>query len=157
MVMPKQQKAETTERAQRRLDARRLLDEGVAQAEVARRLKVSRQSVSVWARLPASELAIVRPVGRQSTLKETDRQWLCGALLRGARAQGFATELWTLPRVAQLLALKRGKRFSKVHVWRILGRLGFSCQKPEGRARERNEPAIQTWKQDQWPALKKKP
>ena len=60
-------------------------------------------------------------------------------------------------RVAQTLALKRAKRFSKVHVWRILGQLGFSCQKPEGRARERNEPAIQTWKQAQWPALKKKP
>jgi transposase len=155
--MPKQRKAEITAGAQRRLDARRLLDEGVAQAEVARRLKVSRQSVSVWARLPASELAIVRPVGRQSALKEADRQWLGAALLRGARAHGFATELWTLPRVAEVLADKRGKRFSKVHVWRILGRLGFSCQKPEGRARERNEPAIQTWKQDQWPALKKKP
>lgn len=154
MVMLKQQKAA---KAERRLEARRLLDEGVGQAEVARRLKVSRQSVSVWARLPASELAIVRPVGRQSTFKETDGQWLRAALLRGARANGFATDLWTLPRVAQTLALKRGKRFSKVHVWRILGRLGFSCQKPEGRARERNEPAIQTWKQEQWPALKKKP
>lgn len=154
MVIPKQQQAA---KAERRLDARRLLDEGVSQAEVARRLKVSRQSVSVWARLPAHKLAIVRAVGRKSTFKETDRQWLRAALLRGARAHGFMTDLWTLPRVAQTLALKRGQRFSKVHVWRILGRLGFSCQKPEGRARERNEPAIQTWKQAQWPALKKKP
>lgn len=154
MVMLKREKTAPVER---RLNARRLLDEGVAQAEVARRLEVSRQSVSLWARLPASALAIVRPVGRKSTLKETDRQWLRAALLRGARANGFATDLWTLPRVAQTLALKRGKRFSKVHVWRILGQLGFSCQKPEGRARERNEPAIQTWRQAQWPALKKKP
>ena len=154
MAMHKQQQAA---KAERRLEARRLLDEGVAQAEVARRLKVSRQSVSVWARLSASELAIVRAVGRKSTFKEPDRQWLRAALLRGARANGFATDLWTLPRVAQTLALKRAKRFSKVHVWRILGQLGFSCQKPEGRARERNEPAIRTWKQEQWPALKKKP
>ena len=50
-----------------------------------------------------------------------------------------------------------GVRYSDVHVWRLLGQMGFSSQKPERRALERDETAIQTWKKRTWPALKKKP
>jgi transposase len=156
MGMPKGQKVDVVELSRRRTEARRLLGEGMGQAEIARRLKVSRQSVSVWARLPANRLT-ARSAGRKSSFGEGDRRWLSTALLKGARGHGFLTEVWTLPRVAQVLALKRGKRFSTVHVWRLLGQLGFSCQRPAGRARERDEAAIQAWKQTEWPRLKKKP
>jgi transposase len=132
------------------------MDEGASQAEVARRLRVSRQSVSVWARLPQGRLT-ARAAGRKSSFGESDRRWLHNALLKGARVHGFLTEVWTLPQVAQVLAQKRGKRFSTVHVWRLLGKLGFSCQRPAGRARERDEEAIQAWKQTEWPRLKKSP
>ncbi len=156
MGMPKGQRVDVVELSRRRTEARRLMDEGMSQAEIARRLKVSRQSVSVWARLPASRLT-ARSAGRKSSFGESDRQWLRNTLLKGARIHGFLTEVWTLPRVAQVLAVKRGKRFSTVHVWRLLGKLGFSCQRPAARARERDEEAIQAWKQTEWPRLKKKP
>lgn len=141
----------------RRLKARLLLDEGLSQAEVARQLKTTRQSVSRWAQQPRRELAKVRRQGRKSKLGETARVKLRTALLTGPKAAGFATELWTVPRVRQLIAQRFGQRFSTVHVWRLLGQLGFSPQRTVGRARERDEAKIADWKARQWPRLKKKP
>ena len=157
MGMPKGQKIDAEALQTRRLEARRLLDEGVTQAEVARRLKVSRQSVSRWAEQPRRELARIKRQGRRSSLSEAARGKLRAALLAGPQAAGFASELWTVPRVRELIALRFGQRFSAVHVWRILGQLGFSPQRPVGRARERDEAKIADWKTSRWPQLKKKP
>jgi len=79
------------------------------------------------------------------------------ALPQRPTEHGFATELWTLKRVRLLIERLYGVSFSEVHVWRILGALGFSPQKPEKRAIERNEDAVRSWKRSTWPALKKKP
>ncbi|MEJ1971096.1 MAG: winged helix-turn-helix domain-containing protein [Lacunisphaera sp.] len=139
------------------MEARRLLDEGVAQAEVARQLKISRQSVSRWARQPRRELAKVRRQGRKAKLDAAASAKLRAALLAGPQKAGFATELWTVPRVRQLIVQRFNLRFSTVHVWRLLGQLGFSPQRTVGRARERDEAKIADWKTKQWPRLKKKP
>jgi transposase len=157
MGMPKGQKIDSGALQERRLEARRLLDEGVAQAEVARRLKISRQSVSRWAQQSRRELAKVKRQGRKSQLDEVAQAKLRTALLAGPKAAGFATELWTVPRVRQLLVQRFNLRFSAVHVWRLLGQLGFSPQRAVGRARERDEAKIADWKTKQWPRLKKKP
>ena len=157
MGMPKGQKIDAEALQARRLEARRLLDEGVAQAEVARRLKVSRQSVRRWAEQPRRELAKLKRQGRPSGLDEAARTKLHAALLAGPQAAGLAGELWTVRRVRHLIAQRFGQRFSQVHVWRLLGQLGFSPQRPVGRARERDEAKIADWKTKQWPRLKKKP
>jgi transposase len=142
----------------RRLRAGRLLTRGVAQAEVARRLGVTRTTVSEWnAQLENGGLDALkrRPRGRPPGLDVAQRRELMRALSGGALAEGFATELWTLPRVGQLIERRFGRAYSESQVWRILVSLGFSCQRPSGRALERNEAAIQRWKQRRWPALKK--
>jgi transposase len=157
MGMPKGQKMDTEELKRRRLEARRLLDEGVAQAEVARRLQTSRQSVSRWARLRSPELAKVRRQGRKPGLTEAARAKLRTALLAGPKAAGFATELWTVPRVRQLIVQRCRRQYSSVHVWRLLHQMGFSPQRTVGRARERDEAKIADWKTQAWPRLKKKP
>ena len=110
MGMPKGQKMDAEALKARRLEARRLLDEGVAQAEVARRLKTSRQSVSRWAQQPRKQLAQVRRQGRKAQLDEPARTKLRAALLAGAPAAGFAGELWTVPRVRQLIIQRFGTR-----------------------------------------------
>lgn len=155
--MPKGQKIDPEALKARRLEAKRLLDEGVPAAEVARRLKTSRQSVSRWARQPVKDLAKVRQQGRKSQLDEAARERLRAALVAGPKKAGFATELWTLPRVRQLIVERFGQRFSTVHVWRVLRQLGFTPQRPEGRSRERDEAQIAEWKSKTWPAIKKKP
>jgi transposase len=78
-------------------------------------------------------------------------------LLKGATAHGFSTDLWTLPRVAEVIARTFGVRYHPAHVWKILRGEGWSCQKPERRARERDEAAIQRWRTDRWPHIKKRP
>ena len=72
-------------------------------------------------------------------------------------ANGFATELWTLPRVAELIEEMFGRRYSDSQVWRILTAMKWSCQRPTGRASQRDEAAITQWKDKRWPALKKTP
>jgi transposase len=157
MGMPKGCKIDGEALKARRLEARRLLREGLTQAEVARRLKTTRQSVNRWAKMPARELAQVRRQGRKSQLNDADRLRLREALLAGPKAEGFDGELWTLPRVRQLIARRFGSRFSTVHVWRLLRQLGFTPQRPEARARERDESKISEWKSKDWPRIKKKP
>ena len=157
MGMPKGQKIDLEALQARRVEAARLLGEGLSQAEVARRLKVSRESVRRWAGQSHSRLRALRPMGRQSKLTAPARAGVRTALLAGPKAAGFATELWTLPRVRQLITQRTGLRFSTVHVWRILRQLGFSAQRPAGRARERDEAKIAAGKSQDWPRLKKRP
>ena len=142
----------------RRLRAGRMLARGVTQAEVARRVEVSRTTVSLRNREREKnglEGLKARPRGRPAGLSAEQRRQLLQALLAGALSEGFPTELWTLRRVAVLIERRFGRRYSDTQVWRILGALGFSCQRPEGRALERNEEAIRRWKHKRWPVLKK--
>jgi transposase len=155
----KKSKDRLKELERRRVRAARLLKRGVPQAEVARRVEVSRQSVSRWATTLEVEgfEALRGPgrTGRKPSLDAQQRKQLGAYLLQGALAHGFATELWTLRRVGALIERHFDVALSVSQVWRVLGQMGFSCQKPEGKARERDEQAIARWKRYRWPALKK--
>lgn len=145
----------------RRFEAMRLLDQGLNQSETARRLKVARQTVGEWRRqyLAEGPEALRHPgrAGRKPLLDEAQRERLTALLLEGPEAHGFPTPLWTCPRVARLIADEFGIAYHEGHVWKVLRSLGWSPQRPVGKARERNEEAIRTWKRRTWPALKKKP
>jgi transposase len=157
--MSKSEKAGRTLQ-RRRMRAGRLLLRGMAQADVARKVGVSRTTVSAWnEQLSTGGLQGLkrRPRGRPSGLDGQQKIGLVRLLKEGALAQGFATELWTLRRVGQLIEEQFGRRYSESQVWRILVGLGFSSQRPTGRALERDEGAIRRWKRERWPALKKTP
>jgi transposase len=148
------------EAAKRRVRAGRLLQAGKKPAEVAAAVGVARQTVYTWKRILEEDgIDALREIdrgGRPASLDEKQFEQIRQALLEGPTAHGFGTELWTLKRVRLLIERLHGVRFSEVHVWRILGRLGFSSQKPERRALERDEQAIVRWKKREWPRLKKK-
>jgi transposase len=95
--------------------------------------------------------------GRKARLTAKDFERMERALQRGPEALGYETSLWTSQRVAHLIENEFGIQYHPGHVWRILRRLGWSCQRPTGRALERNEEAIHHWKKQRWPAIKKKP
>lgn len=145
----------------RRLRAARLLERGLSEAEVARRVGVHRQSVNRWAQQLATGgragLAQAGRAGRKPRLSEADLDRIERGLERGPEALGYDTSLWTAWRVADLIARECGVTYHPGHVWRILRELGWSCQRPTGRALERNEAAIRRWKRQRWPALKKTP
>jgi transposase len=144
----------------RRFQAIRLLDQDLNQSEVARRVRVARQTVVRWMahyRERGKEgLRKAGRAGRKARLSVPQRERMEGLLLRGPEALGYQTPLWTCPRVAHLIEQEFGIRYHEGHVWKILVGLGWSPQRPTGRARERNEQAIRTWKRRTWPVIKKK-
>jgi transposase len=137
-----------------------MFERNVPVSEVARRLGVARQVIyrwrQAWERGGEQALASKGPAGPKSRLTEVQVEEIVAALLKGPVEQGYKTELWTLPRVAGLIKELTGVQYHPGHVWRILGTLGFSCQRPERRAIERDEEAIRQWKRLRWPAIKKK-
>jgi transposase len=145
----------------RRLEAARLFDEGASQAEVARRLRVSRVSALRWYRTWRKKgrggLGESKPLGRPSRLSLKALEGIEAALLEGPQAQGYSTDLWTLPRVARVVERVSGVSYHPGHVWRVLRGLGWSLQRPTLRARERDEEAIARWKRQDWPRSKKTP
>jgi transposase len=145
----------------RRQRAIALLKEGHAPVEVARVLGVDRRSVRRWNaayhQQGASGLAARAVAGRRSKLSMRQRTQLEGMLLRGAAAQGFESDLWTCPRVAQIIARRFGIGYHVDHIGRLLRSLGWTPQRPTRRALERDEEGIQRWIKQEWPRIKKKP
>src|SRR5438270_1251502 len=157
------QRRDFDELERRRMRGARLLHRGISQAEVARQVKVSRESVRRWANRMAQEgaAAALRKAGRagrKPRLSEKQLQQLEARLREGAEKAGFPNGLWTLERVAGVIREQFGVEYHSGHVWWILRqKLGWSCQRPVGRARERNEAAIRDWKENICRPLKKSP
>lgn len=154
-------KIKTDEAAKRRVRAARLLQEGRKPPEVAKIIGAPRQTVYRWKDvLQAEGIDALRDMskgGRPALLGAQELGRLQVALMEGPTAHGFGTPLWTLKRVRVFIERQFGVKYSEVHVWRLLGQMGFSSQKPQRRALERDEAAIEDWKKRVWPGLKKKP
>jgi len=152
-------KTQGKELERRRLKAGRLLLKGVPQAEVARKIGVAKSTVSGWnARLEQDGLDGLRATGlrgRPASLDDADRKRLAKLLVKGPMAADFATDVWTLPRVRQLVKREFGVGLSESQIWRVLRDMGFSPQKPSKRAMQRDEKKAREWKTKRWPALKK--
>ena len=149
----------TLERRRRRAVA--LLQQGLSLHEVARRVQASVSSVSQWraAWQQGGDAALApKPVpGAPCKLTDAQCTQLVQLLLQGATAHGFANNLWTLKRIAAVIQVHFGVRYHPAHVWKLLRRLGWSCQVPERRALQRDEQAMAHWKRYTWPAIKKSP
>jgi transposase len=151
---------ERAARQARRERAAELFAQGRTQAEVARELDVSRQSASRWhTRWQADGTTALRsrgPTGRRPKVADQQLEGIEQALLEGALAHGFPTDVWTLDRIAVLIQGLIGVALSNPSVWRLLrDRLGWSVQRPQRQATERDEEAIQHWVQHEWPRIKK--
>jgi transposase len=146
---------------QRRLRAVAMFAAGKTQAEVAHALGVSRQSASRWGKQfragGAAHLQGAGRAGRKPRLTAEQLVAVATALRQGPQAHRFATNLWTLPRVAQVVERITGTKYHPGHVWRLMPQLGWSLQRPARQAKERNATAVRQWIDERWPALKKKP
>ena len=144
----------------RRRRALTLLDSGCSLNEVGRRIGCGASSVMRWrdARRRGGEKALrVRySPGRPPKLDPSQRKRLVRLLLRGARAHGYRTNLWTTARMAEVIEREFGVQYHRDHVGRLMHNLQWSPQKPERRALERDEKAIERWKQKDWPRIKKR-
>jgi len=160
MGNPKGVKRDFNELERRRIKAAKLFDKGVQQSEVSRQLGVHRQSVSrwhqAWKRQGNKALRKAARAGRKPRLQPLQLEKLKEGLKEGPEALGYGTSLWTTWRVADLIERQTGHKFHPGHVWRILRSLNWSCQRPVGRAIQRDETAIRRWKRRRWPEIKKK-
>jgi transposase len=146
----------------RRLRAAELFAAGVHQAEVARQLGVSRQSVHLWHKRWQAEgtggLRSRGPTGPAPRLSDSQLQRVEEALLKGPGANGFVGELWTLERIATVIERLTGVRHHPAWVWALLRhRLGWSVQRPVRRAAERDQDAIDRWVKERWPRILQTP
>jgi transposase len=144
----------------RRKRAAAMFERGATQADVARELEVSRQSVSrwyaEWRAGGASALKAAGRAGRMPRLTEAQLGQVDRALRRGPRAHGFATDLWTLDRVVRVIEAETGVRYHPGHVWKLLrDKLGWSRQRPARRAIERDDEAVARWVAEKWPRIKR--
>lgn len=153
------QSAPTNWKEARRLRAFELKQAGWTQQEIVKALGISKGAVSQWmkaAEAGGREALRSRPrPGRPERLNSEKRKRLPGLLARGAGAFGFRGEVWTCRRVAKVIRDEFGVRYSKAHISRILQDIGWTPQQPIQRASQRNEVAIENWREYVWPRLKK--
>ena len=146
---------------QRRLQAIALFDKGMQPVDIAAKLRVGRRSVRRWKasyRKSGRKALKAQPApGRPAKLDAQGKRRLEQLLLKGAQSAGYAADLWTCPRVTDLIERRFHVRYHVDHIGRLLRSLGWSPQKPERRARERDEKAIRRWVRVEWPEIKKKP
>ena len=149
----------TAELAVRRRIAGQLLLEGKGIREVARIVHASSSSVKRWKDMLEEVgwegLESNPHPGRRPQLTVQQKQRLVTLLKEGPLASGFGTDQWTCPRVADLIQRQFGVTYHADHVRRILHALGWTYQKPEQRARERDEGTIRRWRKRDWPRIKK--
>lgn len=143
------------------MEAIRHFAEGLNNSEIGRRLRVANQTVSRWRKeyQAGGKKALRRAgrAGRKPLLTAEQNKQLVRKLVVGPEKLGYQTPLWTCERVADLIEQEFQVRYHAGHVWRILRQLGWSPQRPVGRALERDEAAIEQWKKKAWPGIKKKP
>lgn len=144
----------------RRKKAAQLFSKGYRNAHIAAELGVTRGAVGKWHKVFLKNgikgLAKATSAGRKRAISVAEQKWLCSIILKGAIASGYSTDLWTLDRIISIIKNKTGVAYSESGAWRLLRKLGFSCQKPVTRAIQRDEEKIAHWKKYRWREIKKK-
>ena len=163
MTNPTMEKTLSTQaknwREGRRFRALELKEQGWKQTHIAEALGVSEGAVSQWMKRAREEgvegLRHNPPPGAAPRLSEEQRAKVPEFLERGAPAYGFRGEVWTCARVAEVIRREFGVLYHPAHVSRLVRKLGLSLQKPVRRANQRDEEAIERWKDERWPSLKR--
>lgn len=143
----------------RRLRAISLLESGKTYREVAHSVGASLSSIVGWRqayrRAGVAGLQAKPIAGRPPELAERAKARLEKILRQGPLKAGYSTDLWTLKRIAEVIERRFQVSYHPCHVWKVLRAMGWSCQKPERRAVQRDEEAIRQWQQYRWPRIKK--
>ena len=132
---------------------------GVKRTQICKELGVARSTAWRWIKLhrEQGDVVIDKTIGRPCRLLPHQVDQVLDNLIVGPEANGYDTPLWTLSRIADVICNTTGVSYNSNYVAVLMHGLGWSCQKPERRAKERNEESITGWVRDTWPEIKKKP
>jgi transposase len=137
-----------------------MVEQGLSSAQVGSRLGVDPRTVRRWKqafrRRGEDGLKPKKAPGQRPRLTKVQRRGLVQRLLKGAVSQGFSTDLWTCPRIKQLIRREYGVTYHVDYIPCVMKSLGFTVQKPERQAQERDEQAIARWIERDWRRIKKK-
>ena len=143
----------------RRLQAWDLKQRGWKQQDIAEALAASKGAVSQWMHRAAASgvnaLLSHSSIGHPPKLKAAQKRCIPEFLWHGAEAYGFRGDVWTCPRVAKVIEWEFGVAYHKDHVSRLLKDLGWTPQLPVRRAIQRDEAAIERWRTEVWPRLRR--
>lgn len=128
--------------------------------EVAQLVGADVSSVKRWKRAwkqgGDAALAAKPNHGRPSRLTPVEKRRLAKLVRAGPLKAGFRTDWWTCKRIAEVIRREFAVTYHPDHVGRLLHALGFTQQKPQRRASQRDEPAIAGWRTEDWPRIKKR-
>ena len=132
---------------------------GAKRGQICTELGIAPSTAWRWIKLhrEQGDAIIDKAVGRPRRLSSDEVALVIDRLMLGPAVNGDATPLWTLSRIADLIRKTTGVSYNTNYISVFMHNLGWSCQKPERRAKERNEDAIAGWVRYQWPDIKKKP
>src|SRR5438132_7335340 len=157
--MSKAQRIGREIREWRRLRAVELDRLGWLESDIATALSVNKGTVSRWLAVVATEgadaLRAHPSAGHPPKLTAEQLRRIPEFLSYGAEAYGFRGEVWTCPRIAQVLRWEFGVSYHKDHVSRLMKELGWTPQVPNTRALQRDEGAIERWRVTVWPELRR--
>ena len=123
---------------------------GLTQGWVSRTLSKYRQQ-------GPQALAWRKPAGAAARLTDEQLSQLVEALNKGAEHHGFAGQVWTRPRVNEVIKKLFGISYDVSQVGRLLKKVGWTRQKPQRLARQQNPQRVEQWRQERLPDLKKSP
>jgi transposase len=154
--------SETSAEAVRIRAVRLVCDEGWSTADVAQAVGRSQRSVQLWVQKSRhgkkpEQLRTKKAPGMKPKLNKTQRAKLVKLLQKGPVAAGFLSQLWTGPRVAELIEREFGVSYHANYLPALLRSLGMTVQRPKSRPSERDEKVIAHWVNHRWPAIKKSP
>lgn len=141
---------------QRRKKAGRYFDQGKTAYFVEKKFCVSSTTAREWRTRWEGGILAAQKQGQPSKLSDKEKKKIIRMIKDGPEAAGYRTQLWTLARVTALIKKECHVTYQSRSVWHLLHALGFSCQKPARKAKERNEKHIRQWRDEEWPKLLKK-
>lgn len=138
-----------------------VLTEGRAQAEAAQELKVHLRTIQHWVELFRKHgikgILSKKATGRPRKLTDQQLKIINGILLRGPRAQGYSNDLWTSRRILKLIKDLTDIEYHYNHIPRLLRKMGWTPQRPQRQAIEKDQKKIDEWIKVEWKRIKKKP
>jgi putative transposase len=143
----------------RRYRAVELHESGWSAEQIAEALDAGVSTVFEWVKKAREKgLDALRRSYKKRDEKLSPSQWdeLVDLLEQGALANGFATDCWSLPRIACLIQRHFSVSYHPAYLSRLMRSKGWSYQRPKKRDRRSNPEECANWVEQTLPELKKK-